>query len=320
MARKNRKAMKPFFPVPALFLAAYLAAVLASCASVPRTLTEAEALGDGFAFLDPGGLVYLTLDVPKSRPILDRVSIGGIRGDQAAQALDMTDTAAAAVYPSEDGRAFLLAARGRYPSSRMRFSLGLSSSWKKTRSETGGRYWRSGRDGLSVYVEPRYALFSDGDPFPHTGGVKAPERFRELNEGAVLAGWIPDAESLIDRFLSGMGVPLSIPADLLIFGVYPDAALDAAEPDAVNPGSRFFAKFRLELPSASHAGALVSMISLFRAFMVNSDMPGAGGFSLVPYLFANAPVREGSSLILTTAGMDAEKIALLFNMFSIYSK
>jgi hypothetical protein len=304
--------VRAFSPVPVFVLAAYLVSALAACASIPRTLTEAKAVGDDFAFLDPGGLVYLTLDVPQSRPVLDLVSVGGIRGSQAAQALDMTATAAAAVYLSKEGRGFLLAARGRYPGSRLRFSLGLSPAWKKTRSETGGRYWRSGRDGLSVYVEPDYALISDGDPFPHTGGVRTPEGFAGFREGAALAGWVPDAEAPINRFLSGMQISLSVPADLLIFGVYPDAA-----PGAVG---RFFARFRLELPSASHVSALASMISLVRSFIVNSDMAGEYGFSLVPLLFANPPVREDSSLILTTGSMDAGEIALLFNMFPVYSK
>jgi histidinol-phosphatase (PHP family) len=305
---------------PALvwILTAYLIIVLAACASAPRTLTEALAVGDDFALLDPGGLAYLSLDIPQSRPVLDLISIGGLGRGQAAQTLDMTDTAAAAVYPPEDGRSFLLAARGRYPSSRLRFSLGLSSSWKKTRSKTGGRYWRSEENKLSLYVEPQYALISDGDPFPHTGGVRPPEKFAELSEGAVLAGWLPDAESLINRFLSGMQIPLAIPADILIFGVYPGPA-GAEETDAANPKSRFFAKLRLELPSPSHVSALVSMISLIQSFIA-MDAAGEERLPLAKILFANAPIPENSSLILASSALAAEEIALLFNMFSIYSR
>jgi hypothetical protein len=325
MVRKNRKTVNPVpvhlvRPVPLCILAASLIVLSASCASFPRTVAEAGAAGGGFAFLDPGGMVYLTLDVPQARPVLDRISLGGMTRRQAAQALDMTDTAVAAVYPPEDGRGFLLAARGRYPSSRLRFSLGLSSGWKKTRSETGGRYWRSEGDNLSVYVDPRYALLSGGggDPFPRTGGVTAPACFGELSEGAVLAGWVPDAESLVDRVLSGMQIPLSIPADLLVFGVY--AASADAEADAANPAPRFFARVRLELPSPSHASAIVSMIALIRSYIVNPALADGGGFSLVSLLFANAPIQDDSSLILRTAVMDAEEIALLFNLFSVYSK
>jgi hypothetical protein len=314
MVCKNRKTVKAFFPVPVRVLAASLIILLASCASVPKIVAEAEDAGGGFAFLDPGGLVYLTLDAPHSRPILDLVSIGGLGGGQMARALDMTDMVAAAFYPPEDGREFLLAARGCYPSSRLRFSLGLSSSWKKTRSEAGGRYWRSERDKLSVYVDPRYVLISGGDPFPRTGGAGAPKAFGEIGEGAVLAGWVPDAEPLIGRFLSGMQIPLLIPANLLVFGIYP------AEGDAANPGSRFFVRLRLELPSPGHAGALASMISLIRSYIVNPDLAGEEGFSLAPLLFANAPVQDDSSVILSTALMDAGEIALLFNMFPVYSK
>lgn len=311
MVRKHQETINAFLPV--CVLASSFIMLLASCATVPGTVAQAEDAGDAFAFLDPGGLVYVTLDAPQSRPILDRVSLGGIKGNQLAQALDMTDTAAAAFYSPEDGRGFLLAARGRYPSSRLRFSLGLSADWKKKRSETGGRYWRSEKDRLSVYVDSRYALISGGDPFPHTGGVAAPECFGEFSKGAVLAGWVPDAESLIGRFLADMAIPLLIPADLLVFGVYP------AEGDAANSGP-FFAKLRLELPSPSHAGALMAMLAMVRSYFVNPDLPEAGGFPPAPLLFANVPIQDGSSLILRTDGMDAEKIALLFTAFPVYSK
>ncbi|MDR0377763.1 MAG: hypothetical protein LBH70_08225 [Spirochaetaceae bacterium] len=312
--------VKPFFPVHLCVLAASIAILFASCASSPKSVADAEAAGGGLAFLDPGGLVYLTLDVPGSRPVLDRISLGGMRGSQAGQALDMTDTAAAAVYPPGDGRGFLLAAQGRYPNSRLRFLLGVSSAWKKTRSTTGGRYWRSETDNLSIYIDPRYALLSGGDPFPRSGGVMAPPRFAELREGAVLAGWVPDAAAMIDRLLFGMQIPLSIPAGLAVFGVYPAAADPPdGEGRAANPAHRFFARIRLELPSPSHAGAIAAMIALIRSVIVNPAFAEAGEFSLAPLLFANPLVQDGSSLILRTADMDAEEIALLFTMFSIYS-
>jgi hypothetical protein len=305
----------PVFPVwviPALSIF-----LLASCASTPKTLTEAEAAGGGFAFLDPGGLVYLAVDVPRSRPVLDLVSLGGVSGKEAAQILDLTDTAVAAVYPAGENRAFSLAARGRFPSSRLKFSLGLSSSWKKARSETGGRYWRSEGGNLSVYVDSRNALISTGDPFPRTGGAAPPPRFGEFQEDSVLTGWVPDAATPVNRFLAASGIPLEIPVDLFIFGIYP---AEAGETDAEAGTFRYFAKFRLELPSPSHAEALVSMISLIRAFAVRPDSAVEGGFSLIPLLFANAPVRNDSSLIMRTAVIDPQGIALLFNMFSLYSK
>jgi hypothetical protein len=259
--------------------------------------------------------MYLAVDVPRSRPVLDLVSIGPVK--EVAQMLDMTDTAVAAVYPSGENRAFSLAARGRFPSSRLKFSLGLSSSWKKARSETGGRYWRSGAGNLSVYVDSRNVLISSGDPFPQTGGTAMPPRFDEFWEGSALAGWVPDAAAPINRFLAVSGIPLEIPADLCIFGVYPAEAEDAG---AESRTFRYFAEIYLELPSPSHAKALVSMISLIRTFVLNQDAALGDGFSLVPFLFANAPVQNDSSLSMSTAVIDAQGIALLFNMFSLYSK
>jgi hypothetical protein len=145
--------------------------------------------------------------------------------------------------------------------------------------------------------------------------VTPPERFDEIRDGAAIAGWVPDAAAVIDRFLAAYRIPLQIPADLLMFGVYPILPYEDAEP----PAARFFVGIRLELPSPSHAKALVSMITLIRAFTSGAGTVGDGGRALIPILFGNTPIQDDSSLLLRTAIMDAEEIALLFNMFSIYS-
>jgi hypothetical protein len=291
---------------------AFVCVVFGSCASSTRTTTEPEKEEREFASLDPGALIYIAIDVAKARSILDLADFAGISGKQAAQMLDLTDTAVTAVYPPEDPRKFLLAAQGRYPSSRIGFSFTFSSAWKKLRSETGGRYWHSARDNLSVVVDRLSARISSGDPFPRTGGVAAPESFRPIRAGAVLAGWLTDASPPINRFLAAMELPIQVPASRLLFGLYP-AGAEA-------PAGSYTAVIRLETPTESQAKALTAMISMIRLFLNNGNFSGEHHlFALAPMIFANPPVQEGQALILKTGAMKGSEAALLFSMFSVYS-
>ena len=57
--------------------------------------------------------------------------------------------------------------------------------------------------------------------------------------------------------------------------------------------------------------------------MVRLYAPAMGEAGAVPalaaLLFANPPVQDGRNLNLRTAVMGAEEIALLFNLFPVYS-
>jgi hypothetical protein len=284
--------------------------LFASCASAPQKVTDYADASREFGVLDGGGLLYFSVDVPAARPLLDRVSIAGASGKEAAQILDRTETAAGAAYPPASGRRFLLSARGRYPKSGANFALGMSSAWEKRKSGKGLKYWYSGKQGLSIFLNRRYALVSDGELFAPPGQVTVPEAFWQMREGAAFAGWLEDAAVLIDRFLEQSGIPLQIPADHLIFAVFP----------AEDPLPAYIAILRLETPSVSHAKALASMVSMIRPSITR---PPADGSAAVPpllaALFANAPVQENTALILKTAVLDADAIALLFTLFSVNS-
>ncbi|MDR1948061.1 MAG: hypothetical protein LBQ38_01585 [Spirochaetaceae bacterium] len=306
-------------PKPPGRAALFALLLLASCASAPRT-REAEAGGE-FAALDPGALVYVTVDVPAARPILDLLSFAdgdGMPGSALPpEMLDRTSSAVAAIYPPGSDRRFLLSAQGRFPAGRAGFSFALSPSWKKVPSPRGKRYWRSAREGLSVSLDSQSARVSDGDPYVVVGGVVPPESFGPLRRDAALAGWIEDAAAPINGFLEKIGIPLRIPAEKALFGVY---ALPAALPETGGGSPRYEAALRIETPSASQARGLIAMISLIRVFLDAGEQsePGSPG-ALIGALLSNPPVQEDSALILRSAGMDSESIALLFNLFSVYS-
>jgi hypothetical protein len=312
---RNNPSLKVFFFI----------LTLASCASGPRKQDPYESGQDDFAPLAPGGTLYFAVDVPRARPILDLISLGNISGKDASAVLDRTGSAVAAVYGEGEPRRFLAALRGSYPRFRSGFSFAFNSAWKKARSASGDRYWRSASYGLSIFLEADRALVSDGDPISPPPGPVLPEGFAELRRGALLAGWLEDAGGPINQFFAQLEIPIQIPAERALFGVYalPPGALSALSPEKPGEGEEpvYEAALRIETPSVNQAKAMVSVISLARLFMSGGAFPGAGGpMALAAALFANPPAQEGPVLIIRTGAMDAQEIALLFNMFSVYSE
>jgi hypothetical protein len=277
-----------------------------SCASGPKAQVPYIEEADEFAAIAPGGLVYFSIDVPRARPLLEKISLGGLSSVRNREALDRTESAAAAVYPEESGRRFLAAARGRYPDSRIGFSLAFSRDWKKVRSAAGS-YWRSEKHNLSIAVTGSRAYISDGPPLIPPPGTKPPEGLEGLRRNAVLAGWVDDAATPINRFVQSLALPLQIPAERLLFGIY---AAEDAKYDAV---------LHIATPSNSQARALVSIFSIARFYLSNLDIEPGGPAALAFIFFANNPVQEGTNLIIRTGTMDEDGIALLLNMFSLYS-
>jgi hypothetical protein len=302
---------------------------LASCASGPRKLDPYEPGQDDFALLAPGGTLYFAVDVPQARPILDLISLGNISGKNVSEALDRTGSAVAAAYGEGEPRRFLAALRGSYPRLRSGLSFAFNSAWKKARSASGDRYWRSSSYGLSIFLGADRALVSDGDPFSPPPGPVLPGGLAELRRGALLAGWLEDAGTPINQFFARLEIPIQIPAKQALFGVYalpqgaPSGKAGSLSPEKPGEGEApvYEATLRIETPSVNQAKALVSVISMVRLFMPGGGFSGAGGtMALAAALFAKPPEQEGPFLIIHTGAMDAQEIALLFNMFSVYSE
>ncbi|MDR3333684.1 MAG: hypothetical protein LBT13_02195 [Treponema sp.] len=278
--------------------------LLVSCASQAKVKPGIQDAG--FASLARGALVYLYVDVQGGRSILDRLTFEG--SAQVAQVLDRTESAVVAFYPGGAPRRFLTVAQGRYPSSQAAWSFTLSPSWKKRRSETGAAYWHSTKGGISVFLGPDQARVSDGDPFVLPPGVEVPEGFEEFQQGAVMAGWMEDAQELLNNIVASLGIPLQLPATQILFSLY-------------GSGNEYETNIRIETPSVSHARAFMILLSQVQRALVNGNSPEAIGdpLSLIAALLANPPVQDGPYLKLHTGSLDAKGIALLFNRFSLYS-
>jgi hypothetical protein len=151
------------------------------------------------------------------------------------------------------------------------------------------------------------------DPFAPPPGTEVPEGFAEFRRGAVLALWLNDPGPRADRFFEALGLPLRFPAERLFVSLFPHER----EGEGAEKGALYEALIRIETPAASQARALFTLINMARLYLPTIEEAGAAALAAV--LFANPPVQDGRNLNLRTAVMDAEEIALLFKLFSLYS-
>ena len=317
---KSNRAFSPF-PIPHSLFPILVFILLASCASAPRISTPADE--NGLTLLPAGARVYLWADTARARPLLDVLSFQGVSSKDAAQVLDKTKSAALAFFSDDKtgdqagektgNRQFYIAALGDYPQFGASLSFTFSKNWKKQKSSTGGSYWYSQADNVALALGTGLALVSNTDPLAAFSAASAPEGFAEFNRGFALAGWMNDSAESINGFMASMGIPLQIPAEDFFFG-------------AKNQAELWDLIFKIKTQSAAQARSLLTLFSVARLFV--SRAPGAGGGAAgepmspqqaAALLFANVPELDAEYLIIRMDSLEADKIALLFNMFAIYS-
>jgi len=308
-----------------------------SCATAPKASFSGEDEAKELSLLPAGGKLYLWADVVQSRPLLDVLSYMDMNGRDAAKVLDSTDTAAAAVYEAGQGRSFFLAALGDYPNRRANFSLSFSRGWKKLKGSGGNRYWFSKNDNIALALGSDLALVSDSDPWGvFIGQVPAenpPGAFLEFRRGLVLAGWLPNPSEPINVFIDSLGIPLQIPAESFFFGAARLPSNTGSASGISDDKGLWELVFRIKTPSAGHARSLLTLFSMARLFIQRGVFQQNGLEGLFPMekdsispqeaaalLFANMPEQDGEFLTLRISSLDPDRLALLFNMFSVYSK
>jgi len=294
--------------------------LLASCASSPKVSSPADE--NALSLLPAGGRVYLWADTVRARALLDVLSFQGFSGKNVAQVLDKTKSAAVSFFSGgEDDdktskRQFYIAALGNYPQLGASLSFTFSKNWKKQKSSSGGSYWHSAADNISLALGTSLALVSNTDPLTAFSAAIAPDGFAGFNRGFALAGWMNDSADAINVFMASMGIPLQIPAEDFFFG-------------AKNEAELWNLVFKIRTPSAAQARSLLTLFSVARLFVLRANAQdaafgSAAGEAMSPQqaaalFFANVPEQDAEYLTLRMDSLDAEMIALLFNMFSIYS-
>jgi hypothetical protein len=266
-----------------------------SCATSPKQPESFIEMGE-FAFLPPGAAAYFWADVKESRSLLETLSFAGFSLKDAAQILDRTGTAAAAVFRGPPR--FFFAGRGKYPNIGAGISMSFSKAWTKVKSPAGGRYWHSQGYGLGLVLGSTLALASGGDPLIPQKLLpgEIPAGFALFRASLSIAGWVPEPQEPLNNFLASLGIPLQIPAEEFFFG----AAKGQDE-------GTWELMFRVKTRSVNHARALVSLFSLARLAIAGAEnIPGA-----VKPLFASLPVQDGDVLTLSPAPMDSRQTAAL---------
>jgi len=320
----NSQLPTPFLRLCVSFL---LFVLLISCATTPKAGQGLVDSAPDFSILPPGADLYLWADVGRAKPLLEAIAFADFTGKEASQILDRTESFMAAFYPEGDGRRFSLAGFGKYPYLRAGASMTFSSGWKKVKSETGNRYWHSEGYNLGVAMGSVLAIASDGDPFaPGAGSNPTPQAFEGFRRACVLSGWFTKPDVPLDRFMDSLGLPLQIPAEEFFLGVkmVTDKTQIAGN---LSDGDLWELVFKFKTPSAASARSLLAPFSVARLFVQRAAIddegfPG-GAFPLSPLeaaalLFANIPEQDEEYLTLYTGPLNADKIALLFNLFSVY--
>jgi hypothetical protein len=314
-----------------LFRLPLLALLFAACAGAPKPLDI--PLDTGFP-LDSGGKAYAYIDVEKARPILDKISFAGFGQADAAAIFERTSYAVAGFYPPESGKTIQLSGWGRYPSSRARFALGASRDWKKLKTENRQNFWYSAQSGASVALDSSRAFAALSrpaapgsrapNPFALPPGTSLPEGFTEFRQDAALAFWLEEPESQLNRFLTAMNLPLQIPAKSFMASLRP---LPAENGENSGSGEELYeSRIRIETPQASQTRGIVTLFSMARFFLSQAaqnpevqNSEASETVALLSLLLANPPSLEGAFLNLRTAPMTGREVALLFNLFSVYS-
>jgi hypothetical protein len=304
--------------VPGTFFLAVL--LFTACKSIPKT---PDTLLSERLPLEGGASIYLLIDVPEVRSILTQVQIEGLSSTDAAQALDRTSYAVAAIYPPESDRKFQAAAWGNYPSFLAGFSFTSSRGWQRKRSQNGKSYWFSAGRGLSLALTSSQAFLAGAadaipgavppriaaDPYNQGAGVDIPPDFTLFRGDSPLALWMEDPAVFLARFFSGLGLPLQIPAEELMANLVVDAG---------DSGTLYEIRLRIKTPGESSARSLVTLLSYARLFL-SPGGDGGDGLDLLSLLLARTPEQDGPYLNLRTAPMDEQGVALLFKLFSVYS-
>ncbi|MDR0501768.1 MAG: hypothetical protein LBH16_00455 [Treponema sp.] len=312
-----------------------LAILLLSCQSAVQIAgsppVEAETVP-----LETGASVYLFANMQQALPILELLPIMKMNAIQAKPVIERTEFTVAALFPQESGRQFQLVTWGNYPDNSARFLFGMSKEWKKRRVKVAHNgtapytYWYSSANGLSITLNAKQAFILAAAPEPQAKEpraqppaepVTAPENMAKIPEGfiafrrsaeeAFISCWFSAPGSIMNRLLSGNGLPIEIPAKELFVNVIPYAAADGNE--KTSDPEKYEIIARIQFDSAAQARGVTSILG------IAASLSPADSNSVFSLLFlAHPPVRNDRFINIRSAPLGKKEMSLLLGMFLLY--
>jgi len=189
---------------------------------------EIIVYGDSFIPLDTDAFVYVFVDTKIMRPIIDIVPVNQLKSWQAAQVIDRTEIAVAALFAGDTGRFFQIAGFGSYPNLIVNVALAVDKNWRYMFSGND-HYWYSDTDRLSASIDSEEVYIvgwrrTRMKAMYDEPGVKTPEGFiafrHRSGEPAPLSLWMDNQNSILDRMLNGEGITINLPIERLYLNLY----------------------------------------------------------------------------------------------------
>jgi hypothetical protein len=324
MASENRKSVKLRLCIN-LFLklcvTLWLMIFIVSCQTMPKApdVFQEEAR---FAPLDTGASVYIFANVKEARSIINLLPVEELKDRQAVQMLDRSNYIAAAFFPPQSGRRFQLVAWGNFPGTGAGMAFSFDRNWQQQRSATGGSFWHSSVNRLSISMNSKQAFVADSlndtpvDPLTSPPGTEIPEGFNAFRHGtqrvpgisgtgdtgttAPLSFWLENPGPIIQQLLNEAGLPLRFPVQKLFINLF-----------VINETpERYEAIIRFQFENASHARGMAAILNLAGGF--TADNP------LTSILFANPPVQEGLNVDIKSAPLNDAELLNLLSLFSLF--
>ncbi|MDR2444597.1 MAG: hypothetical protein LBD44_01475 [Spirochaetaceae bacterium] len=283
--------------------------LFSACASTSAA-KKVDVSGNVFTDLPVGASAYVRVDVKPSRALLDYILTQYRLDTKTVRTFfDRTDTAAVSVYPAagsqhEGARRFLLAAYGKnYPTLLSSFSLFFDPGWKKTKSVTGRKYWRSVKNRVSLFMQKDKALISDADPFFIEESAAAPGNFHLFCRDSDVSAWITKLDFL-NNTLARMDIPITVPATGLFIS-------------ASGHEEGWEVAFRLETPGQAQARGLVSVLTLVRNALSDGYIKDPKVAAFAGLLLSEPPSVDGNALILKCPSIPEAALAGLIALLLI---
>jgi len=265
---------------------------------------EIVVYGEGFVSLDRDALVYALVDTKIMRPIIDIIPVNQLKSWQAAQIINRTEIALAALFTNDTERYFQVVGFGSYPVLVMNVALAIDKNWKYTFSGDD-HYWYSDTSKLSVSLESEEVNIvawrrTRVNPAYEEPGVKMPEGFvafrHRSGEAAPLSLWLENRDFILDRMLYGEGITVNLPIERLYLNLY---QVENNE-------------FKIEL--------MLQAESLFfpEDFAFNISEAGEPDSVLKTLFFANPPILNDRDIEFQAVIVSDEEIASLLKIFMKY--